>query len=101
MNEPATPAKVGSSEGLGAAPDSRWWWNNVHSGSEAIETARWLLENPKMLLVQDCTIDVMRICSELIFRVTGEQITPASGFTLDGTVLRGPMDGSDLHFPGA
>lgn len=100
-NELSGPLEVRSTAGLGAGPDPRWWWKNVHSGSEAIEAARWLLENPQVLTCQDCTLDVMRVCSELIFRVTGEQITPADGFTFDGAVLRGPMDGSELHFSGA
>jgi hypothetical protein len=77
--------------------DPDWWWDNVHSGSEAIEAARELLQSPNMLTHQDCTFDVMRVCSELLFRVTGERITPQSGFDFDGRVLSGPFI-SELHF---
>ena len=77
--------------------DPKWWWDSVHSGSEATESARMLLESPGLLTCQDCTIEVMRICSELIFRVTGEQITPAAGFAFDGRVLSGPLT-AELHF---
>jgi hypothetical protein len=51
-------------------------WQETHSGSEAIEMAREILANPKMLLCQDLTVEVSMICHELILRVTGERITP-------------------------
>ena len=71
----------------GSVIDPNWWWQNVHSGSEAIEAARELLANPGVLSCEDRAIEVMQVCSELIFRVTGEQITPSSGFHLDGNRL--------------
>lgn len=52
-------------------------WDEVHSGSEAIEMAKEILANPKLLLCQDLTVEVSMICHELILRVTGERITPA------------------------
>ena len=69
-----------------------WWWKNIHSGSQAIEAARELLEHPGVLMCEDRTMDVMLICSELIFRVTGEQITPSRGFMVFEQTLHGPMD---------
>lgn len=78
-NEQPTPADAGprSSEQLSAAASPRQWWTAVHSGSEAIEAARTLLADPGLLRRSDVTLDVVRVCSELIFRVTGEQVIPA------------------------
>jgi hypothetical protein len=65
-----------------------WWWENVHSGSAAIEIARELLEKPHVLGSYDRTLEVMLVCSELIFRITGERVIPATaGF--DGQNITG------------
>lgn len=63
--------------------DPGWWWSEVHSGSAAIEFARELLAQPGVLHCEDRTLEIMLICSELIFRITGEQVTPLNGFHLE------------------
>ena len=76
-----------------------WWWRNIHSGSEAVEAARDLLANPSDLLHQDRTLDIMLICSELVFRITGEQLAPARGFSIEGDTMNGPMCTCAVDFP--
>ena len=58
-------------------PDfDEFWWAEIHSGSEAMQYAREFLNNPRMFYSDISAVDVMLICSELIFRVTGEKVMP-------------------------
>jgi len=65
---------------------ARFWWRDIHSGSEAIEGAREILRSPEVLHTGTMDAQVLFICSELIFRVTGEQVTP-DGFSWWGYKL--------------
>lgn len=74
-------------------PDfGRFWFKEIHSGSRAIEAAREILECPQVLHMGELSAEILFICSELIFRVTGEQVAPSDfrwwgeGEILDGTV---------------
>jgi hypothetical protein len=53
------------------------WFGQIHSGSAAIEFARELLSNPRLLNHQMLTPLICMIAAELIFRVTGEQVAPS------------------------
>lgn len=66
----------------------RFWWKHIHSGSRAIEAAREILECPGVIHSGERTAEILFVCAELIFRVTGEQVTP-NGFKWwgDGNLL--------------
>jgi hypothetical protein len=53
------------------------WWKRFHSGSEALEIARRFLDGEIEPTCRDVTFDMAMVCSELIFRVTGEQLAPS------------------------
>ena len=59
--------------------DPETWWKQAHSGIDALQNARDILESPGALLCYDLSIPVLQVCSELIFRVTGEKIIPGQG----------------------
>ena len=75
---------------------ANWWWENIHSGSDAVEAAKWLLSNPTVLAHQDCSFEVAQVCSELISRITGERISPSQGFCLENGVVYGVI-GAEWH----
>ena len=64
----------------------RFWFRDIHSGSEAVESARQILANPNALSTGEFSLEILFICSELIFRITGEQIIP-EGFVWYGKTL--------------
>lgn len=67
----------------------KFWFKEVHSGSSAIEAARQILAHPGSLHTGEFSEEILYICSELIYRVTGEQVTPQGFFWLG--------DGEELH----
>lgn len=73
--------------------DSNFWWESIHSGSEAIETARRFLEDSRTFGGSNLgAFDMALVCSELIFRVTGEKVTPKKGFFwASHDVIEGPL----------
>lgn len=74
--------------------DPDFWWDNIHSGSEAIESARKYLADSRGVLQEPglTSFELAMVCSELIFRVTGEKVSPVDGFAWApcGNRIEGP-----------
>ncbi len=87
---------IGEKTGVGIATDrpemsvgpdfNKWWFRDIHSGSDAIDAAKKILECPMSLYTGELGMEVLLICSELIFRITGEKIEP-KGFSWFGNDL--------------
>ncbi len=61
--------------GVGPEIDALWW-QHIHSASLAIEAARQILAEPYSLHTGELSAEMLFVCSELIFRVTGERVIP-------------------------
>ena len=78
MSEKAIEEYIKESEGeplTRASEIPTEWFSLFHSGSEAVKFARDYLEGGKPI-GQLGEIEISLICSELIYRVTGEKIAP-------------------------
>ena len=72
--------------------DADLWREYLHSGSEAIEVARKFLADATCFGQGELgAFQIAQVCTELIYRVTGEFITPKQGFYWSGNRIEGPL----------